>query len=182
MLNDQNLVLSSAQAIANSVASTNCYDILNGAPIPTAGGTYVVPPGSIIGNATFFGEDLGTGFGRGMGTPVVMGFTGPTTPSGFTSLQVRFQGAQDNGGGTIAGLSFVDYDLTPAVPLASIAASIRLFEFALPRRQVGTGLPRFLQLFYTVNGGAAAGLTVTSFINLGDSSAQNNLGNYAANY
>lgn len=180
MLNDQNLVLSSAQAINGTTPSTFCIDLLNGAPISTSGGTYTVPPNAIIGNASFFGEDLG--HGRGMGTPSIVGFTGPTTPGVGTSLQIKFQGAPDNGGGTIAGLSFVDYDLTPVIPLASILASIRLFEFAFPRRPQGAGLPRFVQLDYVVVGANFTGLTLTSYINLGDTSAQTTLGQYPSNY
>jgi len=180
MLNDQNLVFSSAQAITATADSTNTYDILNGALITTSGGTYTVPPNSIIGNATYFGEDLGGG--RGLGTPSVVGFTGSGTPAVATSLTVALQGAPDNGGGTLAGLTFTTYIQTGAIPLASILASIRLFEFDLPKRQVGLGLPRFIKLNYAVGGSNFTGLTLTSYINLGDNSAQPALGLYPSNY
>jgi len=180
-LQDQNLVLSSAQAVTVTTPSTNTYDILNGAALLTAGGTYTVPPNSIIGvNQTFFGEDLG--LGRGMGTPQVVGYTGSGTPGTATSLQVQLQGAPDNGGGTIAGLAFVVYIQTRAILLASIIASRRLFAFDFPRRQEGDGLPRFINLNYVVAGANFTGLTITSYINLGETSAQATLGQYAANY
>jgi hypothetical protein len=179
-LQDQNLVLSSAQAVTASAVSTNCYDILNGVLIATSGGTYTVPPNSIIGNATYFGEDLG--LGRGVGTPTIEVFSGTGTPAVATSLQVALQGAPDNGGGTISGLTFVTYIETGAIPLANILASIRVCAFDLPRRQSGNALPRFLQLDYIVAGSNFTGLTVTGYINLGGTSAQTSLGQYAANY
>jgi hypothetical protein len=179
-LQDQNLVLSSAQAVTASAVSTNCYDILNGALIATSGGTYTVPPNSIIGNATYFGEDLG--LGRGVGTPAIEVFTGSGTPAAATSLQVALQGAPDNGGGTISGLTFVTYIETRAIPLASILASIRLCAFDFPRREVGQGLPRFIQLDYIVVGSNFTGLTLTGYINLGGTSAQATLGQYPSNY
>src|SRR4029077_7335109 len=181
MLNDQNLVLSGAQAVSVTAASTNTYDILNGASIVTAGGTYTVPPNSIIGvNKTFFGEDLG--LGRGLGTPQVVGFTGSGTPAVATSLTVHVQGAPCNGVGTIAGLTFTPYIQTNAIPLASILASSRLFAFDFPRRGEGLALPRFINLNYVVGGAGFTGLTITSHINLGETSAQNTLGQYASNY
>lgn len=179
-LQDQNLVFSSAQAITATAASTNTYDILKGNMITTSGGTYTVPPNDIIGNATFFGEDLG--LGRGMGTPTIEVFSGSGTPITATSLQIALEGAPDTAAGTIAGLTFTVYIETGAIPLASILASIRLAQFDLPRRQVGLGLPRFLQLDYIVGGANFGGLTVTSYINLGGTSAQASLGQYPSNY
>jgi len=92
------------------------------------------------------------------------------------------QGAPDNGGGTISGLSFTTYIETAAIPLASILSSIRLAAFDLPRRQVELALPRFIQGYFTVGGSNFAGLTITSYINLGGTSAQASLGQYPSNY
>lgn len=180
MLNDQNLVFSSGQAVTVTTASTSTYDILTSALLSSTGGTYTVPPNAIIGNATFFGEDLG--LGRGKGTPSVEVFTGSGTPGTATSLQVSLQGAPDNGGGTIAGLAFVPYIQTRAIPLASILSSSRLAQFDFPRREVGQALPRFINLLYTVAGANFTGLSLTSYINLGTSSAQASLGQYPSNY
>ena len=181
MLNDQNLVLSSAQAITATAASTNTYDIEIGNTVTT---TFTPSPAQIIGNATYFGEDLG--LGRGVGTPTIQVFSGSGTPAVATSLQIALQGAPMNGtafaSGNVSDLVFVAYIETGAIPLASILASSRLAEFDLPRRQVGAALPRFYNLEYTVGGSNFTGLTVTAFINLGDTSAQASLGQYASNY
>ncbi len=183
-LQDQNLVLTGQtgvqgyQTITGSAVSLFSYDILNGVPLLSASGTYTTS--SIIGNAQFFGEDLG--LGRGMGTPQVVGFTGPGTPGAATSLTVQLQGAPDNGGGTIAGLTFVPYIQTRAIALASIVANRRLFAFDFPRRQEGDGLPRFINLNFVVAGSNFTGLSVIGYINLGETSAQATLGQYPANY
>ncbi|GEM_PF-1801306 len=186
-LMDQNLVLTANsgsgtayQTVTATAVSASTYDQLNGALIPTSGGTYATPPNSIIGNAQFFGEDLG--LGRGVGTPQLVGFTGPGTPGAATSLTVQLQGAPDNGGGTIAGLTFVPYIQTRAIALASIIASRRLFAFDFPRRQEGDGLPRFINLNFVVAGSNFTGLSIAAYINLGETSAQATLGQYPANY
>lgn len=179
-LNDQNLVFSQAQAVTATAVSTNTIDLLQGLSLNTAAGTYPVPPNAIVGNAQYFGEDLG--LGRGVGTPTVEVFTGAGTPAAATSLAVAFQGAPDNGGGTIAGLTFTPYMSTSAIPLASILSSIRLAAFDLPQRRAGLGLPRFINLNYTVVGTNFTGLTLTSLINVGGGSAQGTLGQYPSNY
>jgi hypothetical protein len=179
-LEDQNLVLGSAQAVTASAPTTNTYDILQGLPLNSSSGTYTVPPSYIIGNATYFGEDLG--HGRGVGTPAFEFFSGTGTPGGATSLQIAVQGAPDNGGGTISGLTFTAYIETGAILLASILASIRLASMDWPRRQVNLGLPRFVQGYFNVVGSNFSGLTISSYINLGGSSSQNTLGLYPSNY
>jgi hypothetical protein len=188
-LMDQNLVFTQGsqtgtnanyQGVTATAVSLGTYDILQGQMITTSGGTYTTPTPQIIGNASFFGEDLG--LGRGMGTPQLVGFTGAGTPAAATSLTVSLQGAPDNGGGTIAGLTFVPYIQTRAIALASIIASRRLFAFDFPRRQEGDGLPRFIQLNFTVAGANFTGLSIAGYINLGETSAQATLGQYPANY
>lgn len=179
-LQDNNLVFSSAQAVTVTALSTFTYDILTSALLASSAGAYTTPPNAIIGNASFFGEDLG--MGRGMGTPTVEVFTGSGTPGVATSLQVALQGAPDNGGGAVSGLTFVPYIMTGAIPLASILASKRIATFDIPKRQIGQALPRFINLNYIVAGAAFTGLTLTSYINLGGMGAQDTLGAYAANY
>lgn len=180
-LQDQNLILSSAQTITATAASTYVYDLETGAQLTT---TFTKSPNAIIGNATYFGEDLG--LGRGVGTPAIEVFSGSGTPITATSLQVAAQGAPMNdtafASGNISDLTFTVYQETGAIPLASILASIRLCAFDLPRRQVGSALPRFINLEYTVGGSNFSGLTVTAYINLGGTSAQATLGQYPANY
>ena len=180
MLMDQNLNLSSAQAITATAASTNTIDLLQGLSLLTSGGTYTVPPNYIIGNATYFGEDLG--IGRGVGEPVFVVTTGAGTPATAASLQIAVQGAVDNGGGTIAGLSFVPYIQTRAIPLASILASTRIATIRFPKREVGQGLPRFINMNYIVAGSNFTGLTVTSDLTLGPDDSVGTLGQYPSNY
>lgn len=175
---DQTLVLSSAQAVTATAQSTNAYDILNGGTVAVASGAYVT--NSIIGNATVFGEDLG--LGRGVGTPQIEVFSGTGTPITATSLQIAAQGAPDAGTGNTSGLTYVTYQETGAIPIASILASSRLAAFDFPRRQVGSALPRFIALDYIVVGSNFSGLTVNAYINLGGTSAQATMGQYPSNY
>jgi hypothetical protein len=177
-LMDQNLVLSSAQAITATAQSTLAYDILNGGTLAVASGAYT--SNSIIGNASTFGEDLG--LGRGVGTPAIEVFSGAGTPAAATSLQIAAQGAPDAGTGNTSGVTYTTYIETGAIPLASILSSIRLAAFDFPRRQVGQPLPRFIALDYIVVGSNFTGLTVNAYINLGGNSAQTTMGQYASNY
>lgn len=177
-LMDQNLVLSSAQAITATAQSTNAYDILKGNTLLVASGAYTT--NDIIGNATVFGEDLG--LGRGKGTPQIEVFSGAGTPITATSLDIQLQGAPDAGTGNTSGVTYVAYIGTEAMPLASILASSRLARFDFPQRRPGAAMPRFIALNYVVAGANFGGLTVTSYINLGGTSAQAALGQYAANF
>ena len=180
MLMDQNLNLSNAQAITATAQSTYTIDLLQGIALLTSGGTYTVPPNAIVGNATYFGEDLGIGNTRGR--PVFVVTSGSGTPAVATSLQIAVQGAPDNGGGTISGLSFTPYIETGAIPLASILTSSRLATIAFPKRQVGAGLPRFVNLNYIVAGSNFTGLSVTADITLGPDDGEGTLGQYPSNY
>jgi hypothetical protein len=176
---DQNLAFQSTpQAITATARSTLAYDLLNGNSLASTGGLY--SSNAIIGNATVFGEDLG--FGRGKGTPTVEVFSGAGTPITATSLQISFDGAPDAGTGSTTGLTWVPYIQTGAIPIASILASNRLAVFDWPSRRVKAALPRFVSLNYIVGGANFAGLTVTSYINLGGTTAQDTLGQYASNY
>ena len=178
MLADQNLVLSSAQAITATAQSTNAYDILNGGTLAVASGAYTT--NAIIGNATVFGEDLG--LGRGVGTPTIEVFSGAGTPITATSLDIQLQGAVDPGTGNTSGCTYVAYIGTEAIPLASILASNKIATFDWPRREITQALPRFVSLNYTVVGSNFTGLTLTSYINIGGGNAQDTLGQYASNY
>ena len=177
-LMDQNMVLSSAQAITATAQSTNAYDIANGNAIAVASGAYT--SNFIDGNATVFGEDLG--LGRGVGTPAIEVFSGSGTPAVATSLDIQLQGAVDPGTGNTSGCTYVAYLGTEPIPLASILASNRLAAFDFPRRRVGAAMPRFIALNYVVAGSNFTGLTLTSYINLGGTSAQATLGQYPSNY
>ena len=90
--------------------------------------------------------------------------------------------AHGNGGGTLGGLTFTAYIETGAIPVASILGSIRLAQFDFPRRQVGLGLPRFIQVQYLASTADFTTLTASAYINLGGTSAQTSLGQYPSNY
>ncbi|MBO0865502.1 MAG: hypothetical protein J2P16_10575 [Mycobacterium sp.] len=196
-LYDQNLTFfktSPGQAVTATAVSELTYDILQGLALDSVTGVYPIDVNdSIVGRlrpdtvprTKFWGEDLG--LGRGPGTPTVDVYADPnSTPAGGTSIQVILQGAVDNGGGTIAGLTFVPYIESDVVDLAQLTANFsfgwyQLTEFDLPRRPIGTPLPRFLQLQY-VAVGAWTGLNLKGYIGLGDTSAQDTLGQYPANF
>jgi hypothetical protein len=181
MLMDKNLQFSSAQAVTATAASTNVYDIEIGNTVTT---TFTPTPAAIIGNATYFGEDLG--LGRGKGTPSVVVTTGSGTPITATSLQIAFQGAPMNNtafaSGLVSDLVFTTYIETDAILLAQITASTRIAEFDWPMRQIGAALPRFVRLRYIVGGANFAGLTINADVTLGPETALGTLGQYAANY
>lgn len=175
---DQNLVLSSAQAVTATARSTLAYDLLKGNTLAAAAGAYT--SNDIIGNASVFGEDLG--LGRGKGTPAIEVFSGAGTPAAATSLEISFEGAPDAGTGNTSGVTYVPYVQSGPILLASILASNRLWYVDWPMRQVRAALPRFVSLNYTVAGSNFTGLTLTAYIHLGGMTAQDTLGKYASNY
>ena len=67
-------------------------------------------------------------------------------------------------------------------PLAALTASTRLATIRWPKREVGQGLPRFVNLGYIVSGSNFTGLTVTADITLGPDDATGTLGQYPSNY
>ena len=148
---DINLIFSSAQAITASAASTNVYDMAQGIMLET--GTYQTNAAAglpmTFGNATYFGEDLGIGPLR----LKLAAWTNAAFATG-TSLQIAWQLAPDNGGGSIAGLSFVTYVTGPVVPLANLTINqiLPMPDWPFDIVQQNNPPPRFARLFYTVAG------------------------------
>lgn len=144
MILDSNLAFSSAQSLITnaSTASTAVLDLATG--VCTTSSTYG-PPNLTFGTATVFGEDLGIGSG------IVPKFSISLLTSFVTAnsatLNVAIQGAIDNGGTTIAGLTWTTYDETGPIAAAQLLlnTSIRMWW---PHRQVGAALPRFIRLLY----------------------------------
>jgi hypothetical protein len=179
MMLDLNLQFSAAQAITATAPSTGVLDLATG--LMLTGSTYVTNPPLVWGKSQFFGEDLG--IGQSMGVPRVVGAAATAfTSAGATTLQVSFQGAVDNGGGTIAGLTFNDFMLTQAIPKANITLTRRIFSFDWPKRTPGTALPRFVRLNYTVATGPFTGGTLNADVTTGPDDASDTLGQYPANY
>lgn len=182
MLMDINLEFSASQAVTATATSTNAYDLEVGLAITT---TFTKVPPAVIGNATFFGMDLG--MGKGQGTPyVVCKNVNANNAATATSLTVAFQGAPMNNtalsSGNRSDLAFVTYIQTGTLGVALLTAGSEFASFAWPQRQLAAALPRFVQLNYTVAGSNFTNLTVTADVSLGDDSAQNTLGQYPSNY
>lgn len=145
MILDANLAFSSAQSLITnaSTASTNVLDLATG--VCTSSASYPITPNLTFGTATVFGEDLGIGSGIVPKFSISL-LTTFLTASAAT-LNVAIQGAVDNGGGTIAGLTWTTYDETGPIAAAQLLlnTSIRMWW---PHRIVGAALPRFIRLLY----------------------------------
>lgn len=182
MMLDDKLTFSDAQAVTASAASTYMYDQLTGEKDTT---TFDRAPKAQWGpNATYFGEDLG--IGQGVGTPRIVVNTGVAAFLTLTSLQIMFQGAPNNATAQASGnrtdLTFVTYMETPAILTALLTASQQIASFDWPMRAIGNGLPRFVQLYYTVGGSNATAGAVTASVTLAPNDAQGTLGQYPSGY
>lgn len=177
---DAKLQFSNAQAITASAASTYMYDQLTGDQDTT---TFDKTPKDIFGKVTYYGEDLG--IGKGLGTPRVVVNVG-TAFLTLTGLTIAFQGAPNNvtaqASGNRSDLVFVPYMSTSEILLAALTANTRIAAFDWPMRASGKALPRFVELYYTVDGSSATAGTVTSDVTLGDDDAQTTLQYYPNNY
>ena len=178
---DNSLQFSAGQAVTASAASTYFYDQYTGEKLTT---TFTPTPAGIFSkNQTYFGEDLG--IGKGLGTPRVVVNVGKVFAT-LTSLQIAFQGAPENstahGSGLRSDLTFVDYVLSPVIGLSLLTANTRVWAFQWPMRKTGAGLPRFVQLYYTVGGANATTGTIKADVLLGDDDAQTTLNQYGSNY
>jgi len=177
---DSKLQFSNAQAVTASAASTYMYDQLTGDQDTT---TFTTSPKDIFGTATYFGEDLG--IGKGLGTPRVVVNTG-TVFATLTGLTIQFDGAPNNATAQASGLrsdlTFVHYMATAEILLAALTANTRIASFDWPMRATGKALPRFIQLYYTVDGSNATTGTITADVTLGDDDAQTTLAYTSNNY
>lgn len=162
MQTDVNLLFSGASGVGQniagsaSVASTGVLDLQEGLMITT--GVYDNPftLGKFSPQSNAFGEDLGVGPWRlmmRMGVSAALPFVG----AGAT-LNVAYQGAVDNLGGTIAGLNFVTFAETgPTLTAALLTASARvplpdISHRALAAAGTQGSMPRFLRLLYQITG------------------------------
>ena len=153
---DNTLLLSNAQAITTTAASTTVYDI-TGAGAGNA-------PSMTFGTGNAVGADIGTGNGKeALHAFFLVTTTG--TGAGTITFQVQAAPASGNNAGTYVTLSasqaFVGTTLTagdvidlPIPPYASAAALIG----------PAMGQPRFYRFNYVVSGSATA--TVSAYIGL----------------
>lgn len=162
MQTDINLLFTGAAGVGQSIAgsanvpSTGVYDIQEG--LMLTGGIYDNPfaLAKFSPQSNAFGEDLGNGpmrlYGRA-GVSAALPFIG----AGAT-LNIAWQSAVDNLGGTIAGLNFVTVSETgPTLTAALMVANAMIPLPDLTRRALfaaGTqgGMPRFLRLLYQITG------------------------------
>lgn len=156
---DNLLVFSSAQALTTTAASTSIVD-LTGAGSGNA-------PNLVWGTSTVFGEDIG--IGSGTGSPRLR-IDLVVVPAGGTSINFQFQGAPDNGSN--APGTYVTYAETGAILTADFSADKRVWDIAVPNREIAAAMPRFLRVNYTIVGTYSTG-TVNAFIYLGGQNADN---------
>ena len=159
MQTDVNLLFTATpQNIAGSVnvPSSGVYDIQEG--LMVTGANYDNPFlfGKFSPQSTAFGEDLGNGpmrlYGR-LGVSATLPFVG----AGAT-LNVAWQCAVDNLGGTIAGLAFITVSETgPTLNAGNLLANAMVPLPDLTKRQLAAagaqgGMPRFIRLLYQIAG------------------------------
>jgi hypothetical protein len=189
MQTDQNLVFDGLNGVPHviagsaNVASTGTLDLAEG--LMLTGGTYDNPaPNFKISPALngIWGEDLGIGplrlFNRA--------FVGAAFIGGGATLNVAYQGAVDNLGGTIAGLTFVTFAETgPYLTAALLTANakIPLPDFshrALAVLGAGGGMPRFIRYLWQITGTFTQGSI--AFAGLLMPSNDNPVGNYGSGF
>lgn len=142
MFLDTSLLLSNAQAVTSTAASTTIYDV-TGAGSGTA-------PSIVWGTSTVFGADIGEG--EGMARPTAY-FTVPTafTSSGSSAtLIVAIQAAIDNGSN--APGSYFTLAESRTFTTAALVAGYN-FQIPIPPIASGDPLPRFYRFNYTVASG-----------------------------
>lgn len=148
---DQTLLLSSAQAITSTAASTNIYDV-------TGYGAGVAPLMS-FGNAAKAQFDIG--LADGVAVPYLMMSIGTTfTTSNGATLQVQIQAAVDNSNSPGSYTTIVETDAFAVTPLKAGATLL----IPIPPVTLGESLPRFYRVNYLVGTGIFTAGTVTSVI------------------
>lgn len=162
MQTDNNLLFTGSNGVVQNIAgnvnvpSAGVYDIQEGLMVTGANYDNPFSLGKFSPQSNAFGEDLGNGpmrlYGRA-GVSATLPFVG----AGAT-LNIAWQVAVDNLGGTIAGLTFVTVSETgPTLTAALLTASAMIPLPDLTRRQLaaaGTqgGMPRFVRLLYQILG------------------------------
>lgn len=146
MFLDAALILSNAQAITSTAASTNIYDV-------TGAGSGVVP-NLIWGTTSVFGSD--EGIGEGKDRPCII-LSAPVAfvSGGGATMQISIQAAIDSGTGGVPG-TYYDLWSTDALTVAQLA-SLASQPYYVPLPPVtpnftvtAGGLPRFYRMNYTV--------------------------------
>lgn len=153
---DQTLLLSNAQAITATAASTNIYDV-------TGAGSGVAP--SMIFGTTNTTAAL-PGFDIGLGDGQAIPYLYLTIPTAFVSgggatLTVQVQAAIDNGSN--APGTYTTIVETGLFTAANLAAG-RVLLIPIPPITIGESLPRFYRFNYVVATSTFSAGTVTASI------------------
>ncbi len=117
------------------------------------------------------GPAIGGAQGRDLGPSANVFLTcalNGVTSGGAATLQIKLQGAPDNGSG--APGTYTDYLLSPVYTLAELQAVTGeqyAFPVVIPPRPPGVAMPRFLQLAYVLAGAALTAGTVFAFLSVG---------------
>ena len=183
---DINLIFCTNQNIAGSanVASTGVLDLSEGLMLTGANYDNPSPNFKIPPNQTIWGEDIGIGPMR----LFMRAYVSQTLPfiGGGATLNVAYQGAVDNLGGTIAGLTFVTFAETGnylTAALMTAGAKIPLPDVsrrALAAIGAGGGNPRFLRLLWQITGTFTQGTIASAGMFM--PSQDNEVGNYGGGF
>ncbi len=154
---DQTLLLSSAQAITTTAASTNVYDI-TGAGVGNAP-SMVFGRNPTTGAATLPGADIGTGDGTAIPYAV---FTITTAGTGTGTIAFAVQAAPDSGSNTEG--TYVTLAQSAAYVGTTLTAGKQIF-LAIPPIPTGMALPRFYRFDYIQTGNGACSVTAGILLN-----------------
>lgn len=147
-------VLSSAQAITTSAASTNIFDV-------TGAGSGNAP--NMIGNAGL-ATNLGTDLGQGQNNahPGVL-FTVTTTGTGTGTVSFGIEAAPDNG--SYSPGTYTRLTTSAAAVGTTLVAGGQVYLPLPPVPSNYTGLPRFYRAYYDQTGNGAVSVTATLLMN-----------------
>lgn len=150
MFVDSTLLLSNAQAVSATAASTTLYDVTGAG----SGNT----PAMVFGNTTLYGMDIGNGDGIAIPHAYFsIGVTG--TGAGTITFEVQAAPNSSNSPGTWLTLA------SSAAYVGTTLIAGQVIDLPVPPyAPIGNseGLPRFYRLHYTVSGSAT--VTVTGYI------------------
>lgn len=169
MLLDNQLQLSSAQAITSTAASTNPYDI-TGAGAGNA-------PAMTWGNSTVVGGDVGRGDGAAAPVYAIVTFPTAFVSGGGATLQVQIRAAVDNGSNSPGSYTVISQ--SGLLSVANLNSGYPLL-LPIPPLTLGEALPRFYDLNYVVATSTFSAGAVTAWFGIGPANLP--VGIYPNNY
>lgn len=169
-------ILSSAQAITVTAASSNVYDTAGlgvGSPVTNIIGLPTASSGGVS-----FGNDLGGGGPNAEG-PQLQTIVGTTfTAGGAGTLTIQLQAASDTSNTGTPG-TYQTIAQTDAYALATLVAGARLTpSWSVPGRYAGSNFPRFYRLNYVVATGPMLTGTISAQLVTGQQDSPTYPGNF----